>query len=191
MGGVRVKCLLDTGSMVSTITESFFKQVFQSWGVSKLRSCGWLALKTANGLDIPYMGYLALELQVLGKKVPGCGVLVVKDIPCASQSCTVPGLLGMNVIIECYRELFAQQGEALFASLAATQTEAYWEPVFRHCHRLEAFPLVPEGRVRVFEKTGEFIPAGSVKFVKVTCPRVPYALPATMLLPQTCCCPPP
>lgn len=182
MGGVWVKCLLDTGSMVNTITESFFKQVFQPWGVTKFRSCGWLVLRAANGLDIPYVGYLELDLQVLGKKVPGHWVLVVKDTPCASQSRTVPGLLGINVIIECYRELFAQQGEALFASLAATQTGACWEPVFRHCHKLEAFPLVPDGRVRVLEKTGEFIPAGSVKFVKVTCPRVPYAPPATMLL---------
>lgn len=42
--------------------------------------------------------------------------------------------------------------------------------------------LSPEGQVRVFEKTGEFIPFGSFKFVKVTCPRVPHSLPTTMLL---------
>ncbi len=29
MGGVEVKCLLDTGSMVTTITESFFKEAFK------------------------------------------------------------------------------------------------------------------------------------------------------------------
>lgn len=29
VGGVEVKCLLDTGSMVTTITESFFKEAFQ------------------------------------------------------------------------------------------------------------------------------------------------------------------
>ena len=32
MGGVVVKCLLDTGSMVTTSTESLFKEVFQQWG---------------------------------------------------------------------------------------------------------------------------------------------------------------
>jgi len=40
MGGVEVKCLLDTGSMVTTITESLFKEVLQHWGAPKLKSCG-------------------------------------------------------------------------------------------------------------------------------------------------------
>lgn len=56
MGAVKVQCLLDTGSMVTTITESLFKEAFQHWGAPKLKSCGWLALKAANGLDIPYVG---------------------------------------------------------------------------------------------------------------------------------------
>lgn len=56
MGGVEVKCLLDKGSMVTTITESFFKEAFKHLMTPRLRSCGWLALKAANGLDIPYVG---------------------------------------------------------------------------------------------------------------------------------------
>lgn len=181
MGGVKVKCLLDTGSMVTTITESLFKESFQHWGAPRLRSCGWLALKAANGLDIPYVGYLELDIRVLGRTIPGRGVLVVKDTPCTTQF--VPGLLGMNVINECYRELFVHQGESLFASLSAIQAEPCWEPALRHCHRQEVCPLIPEGQVRVLEKTGEFIPAGSLKFVKVTGPRVPYMSATTMLEP--------
>lgn len=42
-------------------------------------------------------------------------------------------------------------------------------------------PLTREGWVQVLEWGGEFIPAGSLKF-KVTCPSVPHASPATMLL---------
>ncbi len=44
MSGVEVKCLLDTGSMVTTITESFFKEAFKHLMTTRLRSCGWLAL---------------------------------------------------------------------------------------------------------------------------------------------------
>lgn len=182
MGGVKVQCLLDTGSMVTTITESLFREAFQHWGAPKLKSCGWLALKAANGLDIPYVGYLELDVQVLGRTIPGRGVLVVKDAPRTPQQQLIPGLLGMNVIHECYKELFAQQGEALFASLSAVQAEACWALALRHCHHQEVCPLTQEGRVRVLERGGEFIPAGSLKFVKVTCPKVPHALPATMLL---------
>lgn len=36
-------------------------------------------MKAPNDLDIPYVGYLELDFQMLGKKVPGQGVLVVKD----------------------------------------------------------------------------------------------------------------
>lgn len=32
MGGVEVPCLLDTGSMVTTISEGFFFQHFEPWG---------------------------------------------------------------------------------------------------------------------------------------------------------------
>lgn len=29
-----------------------------------LKDCGWLVLKAANGLDIPYVGYLELDLKI-------------------------------------------------------------------------------------------------------------------------------
>ncbi|KAK0136672.1 hypothetical protein N1851_027175 [Merluccius polli] len=113
--GVHVPCLVDTGSMVSTITESFFQQQFSSWGQDRLRSCNWLRLRAANGLDIPYVGYLELDVALCGKVIPGCGVLVVKDPPGTASS--VPGILGMNVIRKCYRELFGTNGPSLFALL--------------------------------------------------------------------------
>ena len=182
MGGVMVKCLLDTGSMVTTITESFFNEVFKPWGAHKLKSCGWLALKAANGLAIPYVGYLELDVQVLGKQIPSRGILVIKDTACTPQQHAVPGLLGMNVVIECYRELFIEHGEALFASLSTIRADVSWGSALRHCHRLEACPVLPEGRVRVLDKAGEFIPAGSVKFVQVNCPKVPHAPTKSMLL---------
>jgi len=42
MGGVRVPCLIDTGSMVSTITESCFLEQFAPCGQDHLRACQWL-----------------------------------------------------------------------------------------------------------------------------------------------------
>lgn len=53
IGGVAVSCLLDSGSMVSTIPESFFLKHFASWGPERLQSCNWLQLSGANGLCIP------------------------------------------------------------------------------------------------------------------------------------------
>lgn len=81
MGGVEVPCLVDTGSMVSTITESFFLQQFEPWGQERLQSCHWLQLRAANGLAIPYLGYLELDIKLCGKLLQRCGLLVVKDPP--------------------------------------------------------------------------------------------------------------
>ncbi|TWW73446.1 hypothetical protein D4764_15G0008400, partial [Takifugu flavidus] len=99
--------------MVSTITESFFRAQFGFWGHDRLQSCQWLQLRAANGLAIPYVGYLELEVELCGKVIPCCGILVVKDPPGASSS---PGILGMNVIRRCYQELFGVFGSSLFES---------------------------------------------------------------------------
>lgn len=112
MGGVWVPCLVDTGSMVSTITESFFREHFEPWGMDGLRSCNWLKLSAPNGLAIPYIGYFKLHVQLCGKEITRRGVLVVRDPRRGTMS--APGVLGMNVIRECYDELFAQHGSSLF-----------------------------------------------------------------------------
>ena len=52
-----------------------------------------LTLRAANRLEIPYVGYLDLEIEVDGVKVPNCMVLVLKDTPATSQQRKdVPGL---------------------------------------------------------------------------------------------------
>lgn len=64
-------------SMVLTISESFFQQNFQD----QLWSCHWLELRAANGLEIPYCGYLEPVVEVLGCVIPGHGELVGHDPP--------------------------------------------------------------------------------------------------------------
>ena len=102
MGGVEVNCLLDTGSQVSTITESFFRK-YIARNDRELASCSWLKLTAANGLDIPYVGYVELDVTTMGQTIPGRGILVVCDSPdtdqCAHKK-RCPGILGMNVMGE-------------------------------------------------------------------------------------------
>lgn len=73
-----VPCLIDTGSMVTTVTESFFYKHFSHL---QKKDCKWLGLKAANGLDIPYSGYIELDIFVLGQRIPGRGILIVRDPP--------------------------------------------------------------------------------------------------------------
>ena len=102
MGGVEVRCLIDTGSQVSTITESCFRRYIAREDVD-LESCGWLKLTAANGLSIPYVGYVELDVTCMGRTIPRRGILIVCDSPDAEQRAhkeKCPGVLGMNVLGE-------------------------------------------------------------------------------------------
>ena len=78
LNDVDVMCLIDTGSMVSTITEECFRNNFQSSGV-ELKQSTYLRITTSNGLDIPYIGYLEVDVCCKGVRLPNIGFLVVKD----------------------------------------------------------------------------------------------------------------
>lgn len=169
MGGIPVPCLIDTGSMVSTITESFFVENFEPWGQERLRSCHWLRLSAANGLPIPYVGYMELDVELCGKMVPKCGILIVRDPP-TSLASQAPGVLGMNVMVRRYRELFGQHGAALFKSLSVLQAPSPIVEALQQCHRAETQQArVDLGKVKVRGRRAWRIPGGTMKLVAATC----------------------
>uniref|UniRef100_A0A3B3H3G3 Gypsy retrotransposon integrase-like protein 1 n=1 Tax=Oryzias latipes TaxID=8090 RepID=A0A3B3H3G3_ORYLA len=169
MSGVQVPCLLDTGSMVSTLTESFFRKHFEPWGHKSLQMCHWLQLKAANGLAIPYIGYLELSVELCGKVIPGCGVLVIKDAPGATN--LAPGIVGMNILRKCRAELFGEHGSAWFHVDPVSQAPAPLQQALQLCHSAtETASTVVSGRAKVRGSHACFIPGGHMKLVAVTCP---------------------
>lgn len=169
MAGVRVPCLVDTGSMVSTVTESFFHKFFEPWGEERLRACHWLQLRAANGLPIPYIGYLEVTIELCGKLMSNCGVLVVRD-PLGSGSALVPGVLGMNVIRRCFQELFGQYGTALFDTDPVVESPSSLVDALQKCHAAYMRPPQKQpGKVRVQGRRTCRIPGGTMKIVPATC----------------------
>ena len=167
MGGVKVPCLVDTGSMVSTVTESFFQEHFS--GQERLNFCSWLHLKAANGSSIPYLGYMELDAELCGRLISHCGVLVVKDLP-GNDALQVPGVLGMNVIRKCYQELFVQHGLALFELPSVLQAPQPFTEALQKCHRVTTqTPQQSLGKVKVRGKRAYRIPGGVMKIVAATC----------------------
>lgn len=65
VAGGNAKCILDTGSMMSTIWESFIKQHFDD----KLKSCHWLELRAAN--EFLTLAIWSQMLRPLGVLFPG------------------------------------------------------------------------------------------------------------------------
>ncbi|XP_062386494.1 uncharacterized protein LOC134074827 isoform X2 [Sardina pilchardus] len=127
-----IRCLVDTGSQVTMFSETLCKELF-----SDQQPQGpygpWLSLRGANGLDIPYIGYLVLDFQVKDVLVPARGVVVVRDNCLGSHR----ALLGMNVIAACWEQLFQHQKTAPTATSRATE-EKGWEQIFADCQRIYA-----------------------------------------------------
>lgn len=154
--------------MVSTITESFFKKRFPPWGHDRLHSCHWLQVRAANSLAIPYIGFLELNVELCGKVMPRCGILVVQDPPVNASS--VPGILGMNIIRRCYRERFGVYGPSFFDSPFALQALGPVLVALQKCHQSTTQALGnPTGPVRVRGKQAVRIPGGVMKLVASTC----------------------
>ncbi|XP_041935239.1 uncharacterized protein LOC121697664 [Alosa sapidissima] len=188
IGGVAVACLLDTGSMVTTVTQKFFEQQLQPLFHTGLQSCNWLKLKAANGLEIPYLGYLELDVHLFGRTLPKMGILVIKDPAdpdAQARKDSVPGLLGMNIISKCYQELFVDHGSALFRSPDVRQAGRVWQQALSECQHLErALESGKVGSVRVQPGPAIQVPAGSMKLVPATChPGLGSTLPSALLEP--------
>lgn len=153
--------------MVSTIAESFFNSHFEPWGADRLRSCHWLQLRAANGLAIPYIGYLELDVQLCGKSIPQCGVLIVRDPPGGVGS-QAPGVIGMNILNKCYHELFGQHGSILFTLPSVVQAHSAVIEALQRCHYADTHPVGP-GRVKVRGRRARRIPGGTMVLIATTC----------------------
>ena len=98
------------------------------------------------------------------------GILVVTASTIQSQKKRIPGLLGINVISSCYRELFFQHGEALFQSAHIRQAGKGWVRALSECQQFDR--MSDSGRVgpvRVRRGPAVLIPAGSMRFVPAVC----------------------
>ena len=128
IGGVTAPCLLDTGSQVSTITEKLFREHLGGEDEDILFTAGWLRLTATNGLEIPYLGYMELEVETMGMKIPNGGFLVVKDPQSAEQ--LVPGIVGMNIISQCRQIVQAEFDTNLGGNL-----DSDWKNTFQKMHK--------------------------------------------------------
>ena len=83
--------------MATTITETFFRAYFMDKFVLN-SSKKYRRLKAANGLEIPYIGYIETDVFVpsLEKTIKDRGILFVKDFQDGSLSSA--GILGMTVV---------------------------------------------------------------------------------------------
>lgn len=127
VNGTEVQCLLDTGSQVTLFSESLSRELFGVQGHSAA-DAPWLTLRGANGLDIPYVDYLVTDLKVHGTLVPRKGVVIVRDTCLGAHR----ALLGMNVITDCWEELF----KARPTPSAPREEKREWDRILADCRQV-------------------------------------------------------
>lgn len=131
--GRRIPCILDTGSQVSLFSHTFFRKHFGNNTLRGVEEVPWLTLRAANGLTIPYLGYTVLDFEVGGIRLPDKGVVIVQD-SCLGAEC---GILGMNVISDCWAQVFggSHPGETAFRSTTTQKAGAAWAKAFAVCQK--------------------------------------------------------
>ncbi len=156
IGGVPVRCLLDTGSNVSTLTERFFKENLHGEDKDLHCTSKWLRITAANKLPLPYLGYVELHIQVMGLTIPECGFLIVRDGDTADP--TPPGIIGMNIIQRC-REFALTE----FDTTLGGKLDSVWREAFNRVQEVELVKTMSSARVSGKGKT--HIPASSLATV--------------------------
>ena len=112
VGSVTTKCLFDTGSEISTVTESLFRKSLEPNGKTIENISNWMKIKAANGLEIPYLGCIEVNMTVFGIEFSKLGMLVVKDpvdFTTQSKKQQTPVLIGSNVLRRMHDQLDADQ----------------------------------------------------------------------------------
>ena len=88
VAGQPVDCLLDTGSQVSFVTESFYHAILQPQGHMLHSARNWLSIRAVDGLEIPYVGYFETTVYVAGVTVED------REYLCATQDINFLGYFG-------------------------------------------------------------------------------------------------
>ncbi len=164
IGGKKAKCIVDSGAEVSTITESFYRKYLSSNQVKDATS--WLKISAANGLEIPYVGFIETSLNVMGHSLQRVGILVVKDPTdpvMRKRKEEYPGIIGCNII-----RMFKDTLDDDDSSLPSTPEGKEWMTVFN----LYSHHYVSEFKRSAVARTAGNrpirIPAGSMKPVRCT-----------------------
>lgn len=94
INGLSTPALLDTGSMVSTVSEAFYRDQLCMAELQPLDDL--LEVEVGGGFTLPYMGYIEAEIEIPETGVKESALLLV--VPNTSYHKTTPVLLGTNII---------------------------------------------------------------------------------------------
>ena len=117
--GQKVRALLDMGSQVTLMNESYFlqniQQLLPTGDKDHLNAHKLFNLKGVEDGCVPLTKYFSVDIQVGGRLIHDIGILVKKDnIPLTDskgRSTRTPAILGCNLIRKGLEEFIRDHGE--------------------------------------------------------------------------------
>lgn len=104
VGGVGCNCLLDTGSQVTTISQSFYNDHLLEYIIKPVSDI--LEVEGANGEPVPYAGYVEISLKFPKEFIasePEVETLAL-IVPDTRSNSSIPVLIGTNTLDPLYEE---------------------------------------------------------------------------------------
>uniref|UniRef100_A0AAV2L2A8 Uncharacterized protein n=1 Tax=Knipowitschia caucasica TaxID=637954 RepID=A0AAV2L2A8_KNICA len=143
--------------VVTLFSESVCRNLLGGEKLRGSKELPWLTLRAANGLNIPWVGYLVADFVVQGVRVPARGIVVAKDSCVGADK----AILGMNVIADCWEELFNKCQVSSKQSKPLLGRE--WHSVFADCQRIRTVSSADpwKATARLASRTPVTIPAQS------------------------------
>ena len=92
---IGTRALLDTGSCVSTIGQTFYENNFGHVELMPLNNL--LRLECADGSTMPYLGYIEVKLQAHGIPTNHVQDSILLVVPDTDYNKNVPILIGTNI----------------------------------------------------------------------------------------------
>ncbi|CAL9691459.1 unnamed protein product [Knipowitschia caucasica] len=166
IGGVPLQCVIDSGSNVSTLSENFFRNRLDGEDEDIICTSKWLRITAANKLPLPYLGYVELDIQVMGITITECGFLIIKEdkTETSEPDLSPPGIIGMNIAKRC-RELILTE----FETVLGGELDSEWREAV---HKVQEAELVEKAAMaRITTKNNCHLPALSVSTVYVRGPK--------------------
>ena len=152
---------------MSTITEASYKRYLNHQEAEDVSA--HLTISGANGLEIPFLGYVELNFKINGCAFRNMGFLVVKDPlepSVVDRKTRVPGVLGSNVLRDMKRTLQLEAGKESIKDLAKEHSWANVLAMYEETVVQDQKPM--HSKVRLAGKKPILIPARSLQVVEGT-----------------------
>ncbi|KAL1254368.1 hypothetical protein QQF64_016597 [Cirrhinus molitorella] len=121
---IECKSLLDTGSQVTTVSETFYLIHFPSIPIQPIHAL--FEVEGAGGQHVPYLGYIQVVITfprtVIGAEVELSSLVLV--VPDCHFNSRVPLLIGTNVLERLYQQGVKRKGSEFFQNPGASSDYA-------------------------------------------------------------------